>query len=373
MNKYLFLLSHPAHFHMFKYSILELKNRGQDVIIVVRPKDVLEQLCLDSGLEFYRIKDRPNRFGIIGLGFSLFGRTLELMRITKKTKPDLLIGSDGVLSYCGFVTRIPSFEWYEDDAKAIMLYSLMFFPFYTYLVSPKVVDAWLWNKKKIGYEGYQKLAYLHPNFFKPKLEIKNQYIKEETYFILRFSALTAHHDMGMKGLKDNFIEKIIQSLSKVGTVYISSEKELIPKFKKYALKIKPLDVHHVLSFSTMLIGDSQSMCVEAAILGVPSIRYSSFVGKLSVLEELEHNYKLTFGFKPGDDQHMLSKIEELLNVTNLKILFANRCQQMLSDKIDVTAFYIWFIENYPQSAKIMQNNPDYQNIFKGVTNQPICK
>ncbi len=31
---------------------------------------------------------------------------------------------------------------------------------------------------------------------------------------------------------------------------------------------------------------------------------------------------------------------------------------MLADKIDVTAFMVWFVENYPASVKVMQENPD---------------
>ena len=37
---------------------------------------------------------------------------------------------------------------------------------------------------------------------------------------------------------------------------------------------------------------------------------------------------------------------------------------MLVDKIDVTAFMVWFIENYPTTVKIMKENPDYQNNIK---------
>jgi len=37
---------------------------------------------------------------------------------------------------------------------------------------------------------------------------------------------------------------------------------------------------------------------------------------------------------------------------------------MLSDKIDVTAFMVWFVENYPESAKIMKENPEYQWSFR---------
>ena len=41
-----------------------------------------------------------------------------------------------------------------------------------------------------------------------------------------------------------------------------------------------------------------------------------------------------------------------------------RLLQKLKDKIDVTAFYLWFIENYPESAQGMRSNPDYQYRFK---------
>ena len=114
----------------------------------------------------------------------------------------------------------------------------------------------------------------------------------------------------------------------------------------------------------MLIGDSQSMSVESALLGVPSIRYSSFAGKLSVLEELEHKYELTYGFLPEQSEAMFEKIEKLLSIPNLKEEWQQRRQSMLQDKIDVTAFFVWFIENYPESAKIMKENTDYQYNFK---------
>ena len=61
---------------------------------------------------------------------------------------------------------------------------------------------------------------------------------------------------------------------------------------------------------------------------------------------------------------MFGKIEELLNTPNLKEEWQYRRQRMLQDKIDVTAFMVWFIENYPDSVKIMKENPNYQYNFK---------
>ncbi len=39
-------------------------------------------------------------------------------------------------------------------------------------------------------------------------------------------------------------------------------------------------------------------------------------------------------------------------------------KKMLADKIDVTAFMVWFVEDFPESFKIMKSDPDYQLRFK---------
>ena len=161
------------------------------------------------------------------------------------------------------------------------------------------------------------------------------------------------------------IKRIIETATKYGyRTVISSEKELDEEFMEYKLDIDIVNIHHVMFFSSMLIGDSQSMAVEAAMLGVPSIRFSDFAGKISVLEELEHKYQLTYGIKTEQQDKFYEKVNELLMMENLREEFQARRQKMLADKIDVAAFFTWFIENYPESAKIMKETPDYQYKFK---------
>jgi hypothetical protein len=53
-----------------------------------------------------------------------------------------------------------------------------------------------------------------------------------------------------------------------------------------------------------------------------------------------------------------------MTLPNLEEIFRHRRQKMLDDKIDVTAFSIWFCQNYPESIKILKNNTDYQFNFK---------
>jgi len=365
MSRYLFMISHPAHFHMFKQTIRNLQEKGHEVTVVIRPKDVLEQLCIDYGMNFFKTKDRPKKYGMFGLALSLIGKTIEVMKIVNQTKPDLLIGSDGVLAYVGFMKGIPSFECFEDDAKAIKLYSIMFFPIYKHLIAPDICDAWFWNYKKTGYKSYHELGYLHPNQFTPDRKVVEKYFSaNDTYFIIRFARLTAHHDVGIQGITTEIADKIIKILSPHGKVYITSERELEPQFEQYRMKISPLDMHHIMSFASMYIGDSQTMAAEAGVLGTPFVRFNDFVGRLSYLNEIEDYYKLGYGHKTNDVNGLFDSIDKWLKMPDRKEICKERQLKLFSDKIDYAKFLTWFIEEYPASPGIMKENPEFQEKFR---------
>ena len=155
-------------------------------------------------------------------------------------------------------------------------------------------------------------------------------------------------------------------LSPHGQVLITSERELEPQLEPYRIKINPIDIHHVMSFATLYIGDSQSMAVEASMLGVPALRFNDFVGKkkIGVMEELEHVYGLTYGISSHEPQQLYDKIQELIETPNLREEFQSRRKCMLDEKIDVAAFLTWFLENYPQSAVQYDESDEFWTQFK---------
>ena len=342
------------------------KKKNHQVVSVIRPKDVLEQLCQNSGLLYYKVKSRPKKWGMLGLGFSLIAKTYEVLEIAKKERPDILVGSDGVLAIIGKMMRIPSFECFEDDAEAIPLYAKMFFPLYTGLIAPECCSAGKWEYKKTGYKSYHELGYLHPNQFTPDRTKVRQYgiDPDKPYFLVRFAQLTAHHDIGIHGINTEIADHIFDMLRPYGTIYVTSERPLESQFEQYRIKIDPLDMHHVMAFASLYIGDSQTMAAEAGILGTPFVRFNDFVGKLSYLNELENDYQLGRGHKTNDVEGFYSSISYWLGVSNRKELCAERRQAMLLTKIDYAKFLTWFIEYYPESKRIMKENPDYQWQFK---------
>jgi len=150
----------------------------------------------------------------------------------------------------------------------------------------------------------------------------------------------------------------------------SSERPLKPQFEQYRIKINPLEMHHVMAFASLYIGDIQTMAAEAGVLGVPFVRFNDFVGRIGYLRELEDKYQLGYGIKAsaeGSVDQLCSRVEELVSMPSAerKAVFLERRQTMLSDKIDCAKFLTWFTENYPNSAtEVKTATPEWWSRFK---------
>ncbi|TAH69113.1 MAG: hypothetical protein EWM47_07530 [Anaerolineaceae bacterium] len=108
-------------------------------------------------------------------------------------------------------------------------------------------------------------------------------------------------------------------------------------------------MHSFLSNANLLVTDSGSMTTEAAVMGIPVVRCDSFIGhqKLGIFKELEYKYGLIFNYQ--DSIQALKKAIELIQIPDIKIEWEQKRKYLLQDKIDVTLFMVWFVENYPRS------------------------
>lgn len=362
MNTILFYLAHPAQFLFAKATILELLSAGKNIHLFIKKKDVLEELVKAEGMNYVCIQESKKSNSKTGLILSMLKRDWKLISFMKENPVDILIGTDASVAHAGRIFGKKVITVLEDDFDIIKHLAKVTYPFTNHILVPNVCDVGKYKQKKIGYPGYMKLAYLAPGRFVPNRSKVEQ--SEVPYFLLRLSALQAHHDVGVKGLSDSILRNIIRELEKSGRVYISSEKKLKKEFEPYRLHLHPSDIHHYMYYSEMFISDSQSMSVEAALLGVPSIRYSDFAGRISVLNELENTYNLTYGIKPKDTELLFKIIDKLLNMDDRRGVFQLRRKNMLSEKIDVSAFLTWFLQHYPQSVQVLRDNRDYYDRFK---------
>jgi hypothetical protein len=335
--KFLIYLGHPAHYHLFKNTLKRLKNEGHQIKILIKKKDVLETLLKADNWEYENILKGERGDKKWQIAISLLKRDWEMLRIVRSFKPDVMAGTSAEITHIGTLLGIPSIVVNEDDAEIVPLFALLAYPFATKVMSPNCCNAGKWEFKKIGYESYHELAYLHPNNFTPDSKIIEKYNLGENYFIIRFAKLNAHHDPGRKGISTQIARDIIDRLTPYGKVWITSERELEPEFEPYRIKVPPSEIHHVMAFANIYIGDSQTMAAEASVMGVPAIRFNDFVGEIGYLNELENKYQLGFGIRTNDPQKMLQTLENLLK-SEYKSEWKVKKQRMLNEKIDLSQF-----------------------------------
>ena len=359
--KILIDIGHPAHVHYYKNLIKIMENKGHQFRIVARDRSVIFKL-----LDFYRIKfvSRGNGSNsIIGKIFYAFGCLSKIYIEAIKFKPDLFLSQGGVYtSSIAWLLRKPNIST-EDTENAVLSHKIAKL-FGSYILSPNCFNSNL-GKRHIKYNGYQELFYLHPKYFCPNESIyKSLGIpKGEKFMIIRFVDWNAHHDIGHKGISYENKIKAVNEFLKYSKVFILSDSKLPKELMKFRIKILPEKMHDALYYAEMLYGESSTMASESACLGTPAF-FIDDEGRGYTNEE-ETNYGLVFNFKESiPEQHKsIEKALQLLSQNNLKENFKSGHKRLLEDKIDVTAFLVWFIEEFPQSFTICKNNPNFQHKF----------
>lgn len=351
-------INHPAHVHLLRNVYYLLVQRGHNVIVAVKEIHSAMALLRLYNIPFINIGKKDDQLGKKGIDQLIYD--YRLSRIVHNNGIDIGVGTSINIPHVSKLSRMKSIILDDDDDEVEPLFVKFGHPFADVILSP--VDTPRKSKKTIYVNAYHELSYLHPNRFTPDPSVlKDAGVEEgEPYFILRFNAFKAHHDVGVVGLTIENKRRLVQYLSSKGKVFITTERNIDDEFKPYQLKVSPEKAHSLMYYATMFVGDSQTMTSEAAVLGTPAIRCNTFVGRIHYLEEEEHKYGLTYGFRPENSEAMFQKIDELLSMPNLKEEWQRRRQKLLSEKIDYSAFLTWFIENYPQSHKTMLENPDYQ-------------
>lgn len=341
-----FYLAHPSQYYVMKNAMNKLQAENHTIYTFIKSKDILEKIVFAEGRDYINLLPQARSKKFLSFFTDSLTRNYRLYKWLVKLNVDILVSAASDSSQASFIKGIPSIILNDDDASVIRKSALYGWPFSSVILAPESCNMGYWRKKTVFYKGFQKLCYLHPNYFKPDKETISKYIDpEETYFIIRSVSLTAHHDKNIRGLSNELLGKLIERIESYGKVYLFSEGEMPEMFRKYHLKINPLDIHHFISFADLVVSDGQSMIQEAAILGTPSIRFNDFVGRIGVMEELENKYGLTIGISPDFPDLLLHKAEEIASQKDTSC-FKKTARRMIDEMIDPTKLLLWTINNH---------------------------
>lgn len=354
-------IGHPAHVHLFRHFALEMENKHHQVFFTCRDKEFEIELLEQNGFAYQSFgKKYTSTIGKIW-GMAKFGFKEYLSGL--RFKPDVLLSHGSIYAaHAAFLLRKPHIS-FEDtyNFEQVRLYK----PFTRHILTADYEHP-LKSTKVIKYAGYHELAYLHPNQFSPDKTVLNELgvTENEPYVIMRFVSWNASHDIGHSGISFANKLKAVEAFTPYARLFISSEGKLPAKLESYRLPTKPHRIHDVMAFASLVFGESSTMVEEGAMLGVPGVYL--FNDSTFYTRHLEKEYRIIFNYNESEQDQIkaIAKGVELLQNKNIKAEWQTKRAKLLHDKIDVTAFMVWFVENYPKSAQIMKEKPEYQYRFK---------
>jgi len=360
--KILIDINHPAHVHYFKNMIKIMIKKGHKFKVISRNKEIEHYL-----LKNYKISFESRGAGkktTLSKALYFFYATWFILKRIRHFKPNVVI-SFGT-PYPAIASKILGVSHISiNDTEHAKMHHLLTDPFSDVILTPSCYTKNL-GRKQIRFDGYMELSYLLPQYYQPDDSVFKllNISKNDSYVIMRFVSWNAVHDKGHKGLTIENKRKVVKEFSKYAHVFISSEKNLPEDLKRFQIQLPPEKMHDALAFATLFYGESATMSSECACLGTPAI-FLDNDGR-GYTDEEEEKYKLVYNFSESfaDQDKSIKKGVELLKTNNLHLNCYSHKQLLIKDKIDVTAFFVWFFEHYPESGKIMNENPEYQSRFK---------
>lgn len=352
--KILIDIGHPAHVHLFKNFAWEMQKKGHDILFTCREKEFENFLLKKYRFQFKTLGKKYK--SLIGKLWGIAEFSFKELYTGLKFKPDIFLSHGSIYSaIAAYILRKPHISL-EDSGNMEQI--RLYLPFTKAVITPDILPINL-GLKQIRYSSYHELAYLHPAYFRPDKSVLKFYdINDcDKYALLRFVSWQATHDRRQQGFTEVEKSSVINYLlSQNIRVIISSEYKLPKEFKKFENTLSPDKIHDLIAFARLVISEGATIASESGILGTPTIYVNSITRCYN--KDQEEKYGTVFNFRSGTG--VLEKTKDLLLEEKLE---SQVNQNMLKEKIDLTAFLIWFIEAWPDSYQVMSKNPDYQYHF----------
>ncbi len=336
-----FDLTHPGHVHLFKNAIRALAADGHAVAVASREKEVTTALLDAYGIEHTVLSTKGTTTAALVSEWTL--RELRTISFTHKFDPDVVV-SRALPSAVHAAALTGATSVVFTDTEYAWKVSKLIAPFVDYWCTPEGFTGDYGDNQRV-HEGFDELAYLHPNWFTPDPERLREYDvdPDEPYFVLRFVSMGAHHDVSRSGLSPAAKRRLVEELSDHGTVYISSERPLPPELSEYKSPVPPEEIHQLLAGAALMVGDSETMATEAALLGTPTIRVNSHATDeaLGVFVELEERGLVE---SIGDEEAAHDRAVALATDPEAADRWVQRRDALLDEGVDVTEYMLDVIE-----------------------------
>ena len=355
----LFDVGHPAHVHFLRIVARRLQNDGWSCLFTVRNKPIVIQLLEHYGFS-YNICG-SHRKSLSGKIAGLITITWKLLKISRQFKPDFFMNASPSAAFVAWLLGKPHIAL-EDTFN--MEQVCLYLPFTSLVLTGDYPHPSL-GKKELRYPGYHELAYLHPNVYTPDASILDSLgvKKDEKYSIIRFVSWNASHDIGKKGIPNEYKTRIVKKLSAHMRVFVSAEGEIPEDIREYKLYTPPHRIHDVLAHASLFFGEGATMAEEASMLGVPSIFVTSAPDQGLYQELVNRQLLHLFSCSFTDLERAIDLALMIAQSETYSQLQKQRRDLMLENRIDVSNFLHWLINKLVEDGSVEIGEIDF-NMFK---------
>lgn len=336
-----FDVGHPAHVHLFKNAIRSLSNEGHTVAVTSREKEMTTDLLEAYDLEHTVLSRKGS--GTLRTVSEWCLRGLRTVRFARRFDPDVVVSrvlptSMPAAKLAGAATLM------VNDTEDVETLAPFIAPLVDYWCTPESYQDDYGDGHR-RHAGVQELAYLHPNWFSVDRAMLREHGVEpdEPYFVLRFVSNEAYHDGNRQGIRTRTKREIVERLSERGTVYVSSEEDLPPGFDGHEVPVPLEAIHDLLAEANLMVTDSGTMAIEAALLATPTVRYESpdAYGTLGAFVELESHDLVE---QVTDQEALARRARDLAQSPDATSRWLRRRDRYLEETTDVTRYMLDLIE-----------------------------
>jgi uncharacterized protein len=166
--KIIFDVGHPAHVHLFKYTMRGLEESGHNIKICVRERENIVRKLL----ELYRFNYEnleKNSPGLYHKAITMCKNDYKLMKISNAFEPDIFVSITSPYSaHVSKLKRKPFIAFADSEHNPLIL--SLTIPFTDTVITPTGFQR-DFGRKHVRINGFKELAYLHPNWFKPDHDV----------------------------------------------------------------------------------------------------------------------------------------------------------------------------------------------------------
>lgn len=345
----LFDIVHPADVLFFLGPMRALEDRGDEILILSRKKDIACKLLDQFDLKHTSVSSAGK--GLVGLGRELVGRDLAVARAALRFKPHVMIGLGGVsISHAGKLLGIPSVSFYMADNANLQ--TRLTWPFISHLYVPEAYAGPVPAGRTTRFSGVKEQSYFHPENFTADRDIAlgNGLDPDRPNFLIRTVAWNANHDIGKSGWSDEVLVQLCEHLGARGKVMITSERDLPQQIAHLKYTGASNQLHHVMAHCDLYVGESATMAHEAAFLGAPAIYDGA--DHPGTTRDLQ-SAGLIEALRQEGPERLFEAIDRQLKVSHSDM--ADRLAAYLTDRPNLGRYIVEAIDRHAKSGKSSSN------------------